>query len=160
MIDVFVEILAGSTPESRITVRFSNRSDRPIRLIAELSSEETVGARDLFEFEPPAAYIGMLVKRTPYEDDDLIILEPGTQVESPEIDLADSYDLSDRAPFAVRYAHKHPLLGVDGPLFEVASEFVKLGLTEHAGPISHRETSIKAWLRDHWRRDKPTSTEV
>jgi hypothetical protein len=88
------------------------------------------------EFDPPARYTGIRVKRGPYTEEELIALQPGEQVTSDEVRIADFYRLPDLPEIRVRYATGHPLRGLSqagGPFERVESGWTTVRLPLSVG---------------------------
>jgi hypothetical protein len=112
----------------RVRFRFTNDSPE-VEWLARSRAFFDVPDGDHLEFEPEAMYLGVQVKRTPYEQDELLAVEPGQSVESPVVDLADLYHLPRGGLLKVRYMTYHPLRGSEGgrgSIGPVVSDWVEL----------------------------------
>ena len=83
------------------------------------------------EFEPSVRYRGIIVKRRPYREEELIAVGIGESLESPPVDLADYYRLPQAGSVRVRYVGRHPLAGLEqagGPFSPVESDWTDLSV--------------------------------
>ena len=88
------------------------------------------------EFDPPARYTGIRVKRGPYTEEELVAVRPGEQVGSDEVRIADYYRLPDAPEIRVRYSAGHPLRGTaqaGGPFERVESGWTTVRLPTSVG---------------------------
>jgi len=84
---------------------------------------------DYLEFDPPADYLGIEVKRRPYREQELIPIEKDASVESNDVDLTGLYELPADGHVRVRYVGYHPLAGPaagGGPFEPVVSDWIAL----------------------------------
>ena len=86
---------------------------------------------DYFEFDPVAPYLDIVVKRGPYDPDELFEVSADEPVESRSVELRTLYELPDSGTVRVRYSAGHPLGGPaegGGPFLEVTSEWLTVHL--------------------------------
>jgi hypothetical protein len=123
------EILPVAGTRGRIRLRFTG-DGRESQWLAR--ARAFLGRRpdgDYLEFDPPADFLGIEVKRRPYQETDLVQLGAGSSVETDEVDLSDLYELPGDVGIRVRYVGYHPLAGPTvggGPFEPVVSEWVTL----------------------------------
>lgn len=104
-------ILDQKTLKARL--RFHNNTQQTEYLYLPRVFPGGVSLNNFFQFEPreQVSYVGPLVKRKPFGEDDIITLLPAEIYISDEVDLKSLYTIKNRANLRVRYVAFHPLDG-------------------------------------------------
>lgn len=104
-------ILDQKTLQARI--RFHNNTQHTEYLYLPRVFPGGVSLNNFFQFEPRenVSYVGPVVKRKPFGEDDIITLLPAEIYISDVVDLKALYAISNRNKLRVRYHAFHPLDG-------------------------------------------------
>lgn len=105
-------ILDQKTLKAR--VRFHNNTQQTEYLYLPRVFPGGVSLNNFFQFEPreSVSYVGPLVKRKPFGEDDIITVLPAEVYISDEVDLKSLYRINSRSNLRVRYLAFHPLDGL------------------------------------------------
>lgn len=104
-------ILDQKTLQARI--RFYNNTQQTEYLYLPRAFPGGVSLNNFFQFEPreSVSYVGPVVKRKPFGEDDIITVLPAEIYISDVVDLKSLYVIGNRSKLRVRYRAFHPLDG-------------------------------------------------
>lgn len=124
------DIIAVNRTDAVIRMRFFNNTMQPAGLAIPFLMDEGILIGDHFRFNNPRVqYVGMKVKRKPFLDNEIKVLQAGElfYTEIP-VDLKRYYRIpADVHSLEVSYGAHHPLDGVGQPTTLVTSPKVSVG---------------------------------
>jgi len=112
-----------------LRVRFKNETSTTQWLAKPRALVEAKPDSGFLLTDPRAPYRGRILKRLPYDEQELIEVPGGQEVVSDAFDLRDYYAVREGTSVTVQYAASHPLAGVNqvsGPLTRIESHPVEL----------------------------------
>ena len=123
-----VELSTNRPGAHQIIITFVN-DDSDTAYVAKARAFLTAPDGDYLEFDPPAPYLGVTMKRKPYAADELVAIGPGESA-SATLDVTTLYDVS-TGPRAsrVRYCASQPLAGTE-LMSWIESDWIELFLAE------------------------------